>query len=223
MSKLSNYRLVQLLTKASQDDSNNEMLMNLYIRHDKYSPESLVEELRDDGSNTFARICFRSGTGVDYDEITRDVAEKLGIENTAISDDETKNELLIIQAACKKYFDDLSDEEREEKLKDLGSLLGSDSKNFVNALLLGTPNALLIAIQTVGVKVAQRIIAEILSVIIARQAAMQFAKFFMVFVPWINALLSLWLIIDIAGPAYRKTVPSVMEIATLRLYYGNEG
>jgi uncharacterized protein YaaW (UPF0174 family) len=31
-----------------------------------------------------------------------------------------------------------------------------------------------------------------------------------------------WTVVDIAGPAFRKTVPTAIEIALLRLEYGEE-
>lgn len=38
----SNVRLIKLLTDVSNKDPENSFLLNLYKRHDKYTPESLV-------------------------------------------------------------------------------------------------------------------------------------------------------------------------------------
>jgi uncharacterized protein YaaW (UPF0174 family) len=38
----------------------------------------------------------------------------------------------------------------------------------------------------------------------------------------LNVIMVGWTVVDIAGPAFRKTVPTVIEIALLRLEYGSE-
>ena len=52
MSSISNLRLVNLLTAVSKEDPENPILLKIYETHDKYTPESLVQELREDASNT---------------------------------------------------------------------------------------------------------------------------------------------------------------------------
>lgn len=176
----SNVRLIKLLTDVSNKDPENSFLLNLYKRHDKYTPESLVQELRDDASNTFLRA-FKGSPN--YDDVVRMIAKKIGIKEKDMSDDETTNEMLIIQ----KMFQDYVKKQPivDEKLDVLGKEFKKQYTDLVSLLKMNIKSgnsAVLTAIAGLGPA-------------------------------WVAHVI-------IAGPAYRKIVPSVIDIALLRLQSG---
>lgn len=176
----SNVRLIRLLTDVSNKDPQNEYLLDLYKRHDKYSPESLVQEIRADASNTLLRA-FK-GTP-NYDEVVRMVADKMDIKKKELSDDEAQNELLILQKMLNDYVK--KHPEAEEELNIQVKDMGAGYTGFLSLLKMNSTRGLLAAVAAV---------TGVLPGIVASAA--------------------------IAGPAYRKIVPSVIDIAVLRLQSG---
>ncbi len=211
MSSISNLRLVNLLTAVSKEDPENPILLKIYETHDKYTPESLVQELREDASNTIGR--WLTGA-VDYDEAVKRVAKQVGVDAKDLTDDETENELLIIQKAIQDYVK--KHPEVEEKLKDVVKEFG-DNTEFINILLKGSATAFLGVAGTVGATVVRQVIIRVMAIFAGRQAALTAARFVAMAVPFLNVIMTAWLIKDISGPAYRKIVPSVFNIALLRI------
>lgn len=173
----SNVRLIGLLTEVSHKDSQNKYLLDLYKRHDKYSPDSLVQEIRDDASNTLLRP-FRGSPN--YDEVVRMVAEKIGIKKQELAEDEAENELLILQKMLNDYVK--KHPEAEEKLNMQVKEMGEGYTDVLSLLKMNSTRSLL---------AVASVLTGIMPSIITAAA--------------------------IAGPAWRKIVPSVIDIAVLRL------
>lgn len=178
----SNIRLIKLLTEVSNKDPENSFLLNLYKRHGKYTPESLVQEIREDASNTLLRP-FKGSPN--YDEVVRLVAEKMGIKKQDLSDDEATNEILIIQKMLQDYIK--KNPVAEGNLAVLAKELGKNQTDFVSILKMNSKSGVFAALAT---------IAGLGPALVT---------------PFI-----------IAGPAYRKVVPSVIDIALLRLQQKQE-
>ena len=212
MQKDSNIRLIALLEVARENDPKNELLLEIYKRHDKHTPEELVEELRADGSNTIGRIATGS---VDYGEVVKRVATKLKIEKKDLSDDEVKNELLIVRKALQDYIKKNPGE--EEKLLEAAKELGTEGTDFINILMKGSASAFLIMAQRVGPYIIWRSVALVMLQFAGVQTALTVARIATLAVPFLNVVMGAWLIFDISGPAYRKIIPSVLNIALLRL------
>lgn len=145
------------------------------------------------------------------------VAKKIGVNENYLIDDEVQNELLIIQKALSTAYEKLSPEEREEKFAVLKKEIGDKiNEDLLKQILKGSSSALLTALQLAGPYILEgifwRIIAGVSSTIIFSAA-----RFALLTVPFLNAVMGAWLIFDISGPAYRKIVPSVLNIAVLRL------
>ena len=221
----SNAFLIDLLDTVQKNDPENALLLELYKRHGKYDTESLVEELRKDGSNTIGRVL----TGpVDYDEVVIRVADKLKIDRRDVGDDVEQNELLIARKAIQDYVNEHP--LAAAKLEEVAKNYSVDGKDFVDALLKGSAIAFL--------KVAQGPLSRILWDVafsigweIARIGGLTLAKIGTVgavastaarAVPFLNVAMTAWLVYDISGPAYRKIVPSVLNIALLRIQVNGE-
>ncbi len=173
----SNVRLIGLLTEVSHKDSQNKYLLDLYKRHDKYSPDSLVQEIRDDASNTLLRP-FKGSPN--YDEVVRMVAEKIGIKKQELAEDEAENELLILQKMLNDYVK--KHPEAEEKLNMQVRKMGEGYTDVLSLLKMNSTRSLL---------AVASVLTGIMPGIVTATA--------------------------IAGPAWRKIVPSVIDIAVLRL------
>lgn len=179
----SNVRLIGLLTEVSHKDSQNKYLLDLYKRHDKYSPDSLVQEIRDDASNTLLRP-FKGSPN--YDEVVRMVAEKIGIKKQELAEDEAANELLLLQKMLKDYVK--KHPEAEEKLNMQVKEMGEGYTDVLSLLKMNSTRSLL---------AVAAVLTGILPGIVTAAA--------------------------ISGPAWRKIVPSVLNIAALRLQQKHEG
>lgn len=173
----SNIRLIKLLTEVSNKDPENSFLLNLYKRHGKYTPESLVQEIREDASNTLLRP-FKGSPN--YDEVVRLVAEKMGIKKQDLSDDEATNEILIIQKMLQDYIK--KNPVAEGNLAVLAKELGKNQTDFVSILKMNSKPGVFAALATIA-GLGPALVAPVI----------------------------------MAGPAYRKIVPSVIDIAVLRL------
>ena len=221
MSKESNIETLALLERLHEkkNPENFELLLQIYERHGKTSPKACLDEIRRDGSNTFATI-LRGWEGVDYDEIVADVAKKIKVSNIEITTDYKKNELLILGKIVADYWSKLSPEERKkiaDQLKKLGNQY-FDPTDLLNILKLGG-NIVPYLIKVVGVQTTQKLMLTLLPEIIGAQVAMQGLRTAVgALVPVLNVLMGAWLLNDIAGPAFRKTIPTVATIALLRSY-----
>lgn len=214
----SNRRLAQLFRKASHAE-----LQDFYKRHDCKDVLSLVKEIRKDGSNTFVTHLFRSGDGVHYAEIVADVADKVGVK---YSKDSVKNEmeleLIIIVHLIRKHFEKMSPEERANLEKNLGTL-SDEYKEVWAAILKGSATLVSSMIATVGIDVFAVALRQLIATILARTVVLEggllAARMATLAVPFLNIIMGAWLLIDISGPAYRKTVPTVFHVGLLRLQY----
>lgn len=221
MAKESNIETLALLERLHEEKNpeNFELLLQIYERHGKTSPRACFDEIRKDGSNSFA-IIFRGGEGVDYDEIVADVAKKIKVPDNEITEDYKKNELLILGKIVADYWSKLPPEERKkiaEHLKKLGNQY-FDPKDLLNILKLGG-NIVPYLINIVGIQTTQKLMLTLLPEIIGTQVTMQGLRTVVgAFIPALNILMGVWLLNDIAGPAFRKTIPTVATIALLRLH-----
>lgn len=214
MSSSSNANLVRLLKKIEQQDPENSLLIELYKRHKEKDVESLVTDLRQDASNTIGRIFTGA---VDYDECVKRVAKKVGVNENYLTDDEVQNEFLILQKALSTAYEKLSPKEREEKFAELKKEIGDKiNDDILIQILKGSSSALLTALQLAGPYILEGIFWRIVAGGVGT-AVFSAARIALVAVPFLNAIMGAWLIFDISGPAYRKIVPSVLNIAVLRL------
>src|SRR5262245_57664764 len=106
----SDQRLVDLFCKVPK-----ERVRPIYERHGVEPSHGfceLVDEIRLDGSNTFASM-FRGFEGVSYLEVVHDVARKIGVKGVQDSDHETAVEIRALEHIVRKYLEQASPEERE--------------------------------------------------------------------------------------------------------------
>lgn len=216
----SNGRLTSLLGNVP-----TERLQSIYDRHGvKHSEgiEALVDELRLDGSNTIASL-FRGLEGVPYLEIVQDVASKMGVEYTETQKEDTI-EYGVLGKVLEQFLENATPEDRQE----IDRILSDVSEEYRDQIWQGlSTGALAVIVNTVGKKIVAEVVRKIVFWIAMRQGAKGVGKRAATIVglaiPLLNVALVAWTVIDLAGPAYRKTVPTVIEIALLRLEFGGGG
>jgi uncharacterized protein YaaW (UPF0174 family) len=204
-----------------------DRLAPIYERHDiapSQGPKALLDEICLDGSNTIASM-LRGWEGVRYEEIVGDVAEQLGLAPGEKKPREI--ELQILEFIIQKYLANATPEEREnlsDVLKQAGADFNRMGAEIRNGVL--TAGTLALLIRAVGQKVVAEAVGKVFLRIVSRQAAREAGKRAAAIagfaIPLLNVVMIGWTVIDIAGPAFRKTVPTVIEIALLRMEHGEE-
>ncbi len=185
---------------------------------DLSTANDIAAHLRRMGSNDIATLT-RGGEGVPYAEVVLDVAKKLGASGASKTQSVEHNEAKVIEKIFSDTLDSMSIDERR-------TLLQSMNMN-VRDLPIGSSSALLI----------QQIIRQFggfstyrLAVVMANMVSkallgtgLSFATNVAVTrtvgtllgpIGWIAT--GAWLAVDLAGPAFRKTVPAVLYVAMLR-------
>ncbi|MDR1296287.1 MAG: hypothetical protein LBO05_02710 [Deltaproteobacteria bacterium] len=205
---------ITLLKKIEAAEPGNDLLQALCKRHGESEPEGLVKDLCQDASNTVGWIL----TGpAGYAECVRRAAVKIGLKEEELSEDVTVNELNILQACLRKHFESMDPVEREKARLEILEDIGKENEETFKTVLEGTAASILILLNAVGAQVVRRIVFRIFVVFLSRQAVLTTARLAAMAVPFVNVLVAAWLVVDIVGPAYRKIVPSVCNIALLRL------
>lgn len=225
MAQRSNTATLQLLEWAHNCNSASEgehkdLLNEIYKRHEKYSPSDLLHELRQDGSNTF-RNWFTDP--VDYDEVVYDVAKKMDVNNVNSKECFEENEFLILEEVTNRYWSKLSEEERRNMIKHInfaGDNVAITDGDIIKRIGMVGGNITGQLIMMFGMNAAKQIIIQIVRNALAIQiGARALAGYAGLLVPGLNIIMAGWLVFDISGPAFRKTVPSVITIALLRQRY----
>ena len=200
----------------------------------------ILGEVRAYGGNTFANW-FR-GEGVPYVEVAYDVADALRPTLTWARDYK-KGDLASIEKYVLKQME-ISDDDVHEIL--MGIKMETDAKIMNKILKEGVPKiATAVIANTVVKKLASKAAEAVLKKAAeaaakkaakkaaaaaakkaarkaAEEAAKQVAKQALIrLMAAINIALVVWTVVDIAGPAMRKTIPSVTYIALLRQLHKN--
>lgn len=212
--------LVETLTKDKNGDiRNTEKLTGKnaykvhYPNHSMYWMD-IAEEIQTFGGNSI--VNFFRGEGVHYKEILCDVCDKMKVNYNKNSD--TK---VIEQNLLMKILEDAMTNMSEEELKEISKSLELKNTNFTSQAVMAS---LQIAIKQSGflaykvaVIVANGIAKALLGhgLKVATNAALtRTISIFAGPIGWV--ITGLWTAIDIAGPAYRVTIPTTIQVAYLR-------
>jgi uncharacterized protein YaaW (UPF0174 family)/signal recognition particle receptor subunit beta len=179
--------------------------------------ESIAKYLREMGSNDI--VSFVRGGSVQYPEVVFDVAQKLGAKEASRDKGVEENEGVILRKLFADALDKMSSEEKRQLFSTMGIKeteipYGSAGVIVVQFLLRNFGG---FATYRISLIVANMIARALLG------SGLSFSTNAMI-TRTIGALLGpvgwtasgAWLLFDLAGPAYRKTVPAVVHIAMLR-------
>lgn len=199
--------------------SGTEAFKSNYPSNIKGMLRPLVNEFREFGGNSFAN--FFRGEGPEYSEILRDVAKRNKVSFKRKSSDERIEQLLL-----QKLFEDSVENASDEDLKRMMNELGYPTTNFTRQAAMAT----LMAAWKAGGFQSYILLVSVVNAVMkflvgrgltfaANAALTRMASIMMGPVGWV--LTALWTLIDIAGPAYRVTVPAVIQIAYIRQSVNN--
>lgn len=181
--------------------------------------ELIAAEVQCFGANTFATV-FRGGKGVLYKEVLMDVCDKMKVNyNKESSVENIENNLLM------KILTDALNKMSPEELRELANSIGMQNISILNAeTFIGIFQAVF---RTGGFKSYQLtliIVNAVLKTLIGRglsfagNAALTRTMSVLAGpIGW--AITGIWTALDIASPAYRVTIPAVIQIAALRQKY----
>lgn len=176
----------------------------------------IAAEVQCFGANSFATI-FRGGKGVEYKEVLIDVCEKMKVNFNKASSVETIEQNLLM-----KILKDSLDKMSTAEVRQLAESLGVKNFNVITA------ESLVGGFQTIfkmgGFKSYQLtaiIVNAVMKALIGRGLSfaatgtlMRAASVLTGPIGW--AITGIWTAVDLAGAAYRVTIPAVIQIAFLR-------
>lgn len=183
--------------------------------HSKYW-ELVAAEVQGFGANTFATL-IRGGKGVLYKEVLTDVCDKVKVNYKS----ESKVEL-IEQNLMMKIIEDAVEKMTPEEVREMAQEAGV--ANY-QALSKDAAMAAFIAIFRAGGFKSFQILAIVVNAVlkaligrglgfVAQGTMMRTASILTGPVGW--AITGLWTAFDVASPAYRVTIPAVIQIIVLR-------
>ncbi len=222
--------LVDYLTKnkdgelrASEELSCSEAYKKNYPNTLHNCSDEIADELHRFGGNTVMNL-FR-GNGVLYKEIVRDVAQKLKVSFHKEASVERIEEL-ILDKMFQDSIEKMDISEIESIIKESGGSSLLDGKRTPNGAISRDAMimALMLVIRNTGfapykiaVIVANSVARALLGHGLRVAANATLTRALSVFAGPIGLIfMSLWTLLDIAGPAYRVTIPAVIQIAYMR-------
>lgn len=218
--------LVNILAKDKDGDPRIAQFITIDERYKTHNPDHarywdlIASELQCFGGNSFANLC-RGGDGVLYREILVDVCDKIGVNyNTDASVEMIERNLMM--KIMTDSMEKMSPEELKEVVKGMDLKTTDFSKQAaLAALQIGIRSSGFIAYQ-VSVIVANAVARQVAGRGLSLAANATLARSIAVFAGPIGWVLSgLWALYDVAGPAYRVTMPCVIQVAFLRLKVKN--
>jgi len=203
--------------RYTEELSESDGYRKYYSEHSKYW-QDIIEELQKFGGNTI--LNKMRGRGVQYKEILTDVCDKLKVNYNANSNTERIETNLLIKI-LEDTLEKMSDEERKELAKSMGV---KNIQDFSTQTMIGIFQVIFKAGGFKSYQLTVIIVNAILKVLIgkglsfgANAALTRTMAILTGPIGWV--ITGVWTAFDIAGPAYRVTIPAVIEIAALRQKY----
>lgn len=214
--------LVETLTKANTGRLSKQSGYKAHYpnrNHIRYVDE-IMEELQLFGGNTFVNLIRRQG--VPYREILCDVCDKMKVNyNKKSSVSHIESELF--SKILEKSIEQMDSKELEKLAKDakIDTAKGF-SKQAAIAAMQGAVKAGGFMSYQIALIVANAVAKQVLGRGLSIAANAGLTRAIGVFAGPIGwAITALWTAADIAGPAYRITLPAVIQVAFLRKRFLN--
>lgn len=202
-----------LKTKFSETLTTHESYKRYEPAHSKYS-DLIAKEIRDMGGNSFANL-FR-GEGPSYHEIVCDVAKKLRVAYNKEREVEYI-ENAILETILAKALDKMSDSDKEELMSEMGAKGSGNQGSIATSTLITIFRAGGFYSYQLTLIIANQIARLVLGTGLSFATNITLVRVASVITGPIGwAISGLWTAIDLAGPAYKITIPCVVHVAMLR-------
>ncbi|MGY6000043.1 DUF3944 domain-containing protein [Stenotrophomonas maltophilia] len=178
--------------------------------------ENIAAEIQCFGANTFATV-IRGGKGVQYKEVLMDVCDKMKVNYNKKSSVETIESNLLL-----KILTDALEKMSPEELRELAESTGvKNTKGITAETMVGVFQAVfrmggfksyqltLIVVNAVVRAILGRGLTFAGNIALTRTVALLTGP-----IGW--AITGVWTAVDVAGAAYRVTIPAVIQVAALR-------
>lgn len=178
--------------------------------------ENIAAEIQCFGANTFATV-IRGGKGVQYKEVLMDVCDKMKVNYNKKSSVETIESNLLL-----KILTDALEKMSPEELRELAESTGvKNTKGITAETMVGVFQAVfrmggfksyqltLIVVNAVVRAILGRGLTFAGNIALTRTLALLTGP-----IGW--AITGVWTAVDVAGAAYRVTIPAVIQVAALR-------
>jgi uncharacterized protein YaaW (UPF0174 family) len=187
--------------------------------------DQIIHELQLFAGNSIANL-FRD-TGPSYKEMLYDAAKKIGVKGVSAEMSVETIEKMLVETALTTVFDQMSQKEKEEFLLAMSqeNIVRFSKDDIVHYSTLAGQAFITALLKTGGIQAyyaLNKVLVWIFNTIL-RTTAPRWLVFgglqrilgvFAGPVGW--AIMSLWTVYDIAGPAYTVTVPACIYIAAMR-------
>ncbi|HCG7482107.1 TPA: DUF3944 domain-containing protein [Vibrio parahaemolyticus] len=204
--------------RFTEELTTSEVYKLHHPNHTKYW-DLIAAEIQHFGGNSFANM-FRGGRGVEYKEVLIDVCDKMKVNyNKYSSVDKIESNLLM------KILTDALEEMSAEELKELAQSTGvKNTSGITSEAMVGIFQAVFRAGGFKSYQLTVIIVNAVLKALIGRglsfaggAALTRTMAILTGPIGW--AITGVWTAVDIAGPAYRVTIPAVIQISALRQKY----
>ncbi|ULJ61824.1 DUF3944 domain-containing protein [Wielerella bovis] len=215
--------LVNILIYDKDGDARFTEGLTISDNYKKYKPnhkmywKEIAEEIQLFGGNTIVNLLFRFNKGVEYKEILCDVCDKLKVNYSKYAPID-----MIENCLLQKILYDALKNMTPDQIKELGVELGIDNFNNLNAqALIGVFQAIFQAGGFASYKLTLIIVNATMKALTGKGLQLAtnatITKTMSILTGPIGwAITGIWTAIDIASPAYRVTIPAVIQVAYLR-------
>ena len=210
--------------RYTEELTSREAYKEHYPDHQKYWDE-IAGEFQCYGANSIA-TAFRGGKGVEYLEVLYDVADKIGLDYEFDPAEMEGDEMDYVEAALltrvfEESLDKMTPEQREEVVRAMELDTTDFSKQAILAAIqvatkMGgfTPYKMAVVIAHGAFNaIGKKLVGHGLGMGASQLVTKTVSKFAGP-IGW--AITAAWTAYDMAGPAYRVTIPACVHIAYLR-------
>lgn len=214
--------LVRILTRGKDGSLRLTEELTSSKEYKQYHPDhkrywqSIAAELQSFGANTLVTM-LRGGKGVLYHEVLRDVCDKLDVNYQKTWSAEEIEQALVMKLIT-DAISDLSSEELKALAKEVGVM------NYASLTRDGAIAAFITVFRAGGFK-SYQILVTVVNIVLkaligkgvsfaGTQILTKTTSILVGPLGW--AVTAVWSAADIASPAYRVTIPAVIQIAALR-------
>jgi len=217
--------LVAILTKDNDGKKRLTEELTMNDRYIKHNPDHcqywdvISGELQCFGANTFLTI-LRGGKGILYKNMLTEVCDKMKVNYNSDSSVEII-EMNLLMKILIDSMENMTPEQLQEIVKDLNLETTNLSKQAVIAALQASVRFGGFAAYQVAVIVANAVAKAIVGRGLSLAANAGLTRVMGVVagpIGWI--ITGVWAALDIAGPAFRVTIPCIVQVAFLRTKMG---
>ena len=219
--------LVEILTKSSDGDERFTEELTIHERYKEHEPnhqkywDLIAAEIQCFGANTFATI-GRGGKGVRYREILIDVCKRLKVK-CEFRHSVYENERALLVKLMEDVIEGMSPEELADAIRELELETTDLSKQAAIGAIQAAARSGGFFTYRLSLIVANAVAKKVLGHGLTLAANVGLVRGVSVLTGPIGLIVTtVWGLVEIAGPSFRKTQPAVIYVAMLRQHHERE-